>query len=52
MVRTQRRDDILRAMVDAAEGTLVPNELPDQAGAVRDRRRCDETEPHLGDPNR
>ncbi|HEX6434791.1 MAG TPA: VWA domain-containing protein [Gemmatimonadales bacterium] len=36
VVRTQRRDDMLRAMVDAAEGTLVPNELPDQAGAVRD----------------
>jgi Ca-activated chloride channel family protein len=36
VVRTQRRDDILRAIVDAGEGTLVPNELPDQAGAVRD----------------
>jgi Ca-activated chloride channel family protein len=36
VVRTQRRDDILRAVVDAAEGTLVPNELPDQAGAIRD----------------
>lgn len=36
VVRTQRRDDVLRAMVDAAEGSLVPNELPDQAGAVRD----------------
>ncbi len=36
VVRTQRRDDILRAVVDAAEGTLVPSELPDQAGAVRD----------------
>jgi Ca-activated chloride channel homolog len=36
VVRTQRRDDILRAMVDAAEGTLVPSEIPDQAGAVRD----------------
>jgi Ca-activated chloride channel family protein len=36
VVRTQRRDDMLRAVVDAAEGTLVPNELPDQAGAVRD----------------
>jgi Ca-activated chloride channel family protein len=35
VVRTQRRDDVLRALVDAAEGTLVPNELPDQAGAVR-----------------
>ena len=36
VVRTQRRDDVLRAIVDAAEGTLVPNEVPDQAGAVRD----------------
>jgi len=36
VIRTQRRDDMLRAVVDAAEGTLVPNELPDQAGAVRD----------------
>ena len=36
VVRTQRRDDILRALVDAAEGTLVPSEVPDQAGAVRD----------------
>jgi Ca-activated chloride channel homolog len=36
VVRTQRRDDVLRGIVDAAEGTLVPSELPDQAGAVRD----------------
>ncbi len=36
VIRTQRRDDMLRALVDAAEGTLVPNELPDQAGAVRE----------------
>jgi Ca-activated chloride channel family protein len=36
VVRTQRRDDVLRSVVDAAEGTLVPSELPDQAGAVRD----------------
>jgi Ca-activated chloride channel homolog len=36
VIQTQRRDDILRAVVDAAEGTLVPNEAPDQAGAVRD----------------
>jgi Ca-activated chloride channel family protein len=36
VVRTQRRDDVLRAVVDAAEGTLVPNQLPDQAGAVRE----------------
>ena len=36
MIQTQRRDDVLRAIVDAAEGTLVPSEAPDQAGAVRD----------------
>jgi Ca-activated chloride channel family protein len=36
VVRTRRRDDILRAVVDAAQGTLVPSEVPDQAGAVRD----------------
>jgi Ca-activated chloride channel family protein len=36
VIRTERRDDVLRMVVDAAEGTLVPNELPDQAGAVRD----------------
>ncbi|HUL68763.1 MAG TPA: VWA domain-containing protein [Gemmatimonadales bacterium] len=35
-VQTYRRDDILQAIADAAEGTLVPAELPDQAGAVRD----------------
>ena len=32
----QRRDDVLQAIVEAAEGTLVPSEVPDQAGAVRD----------------
>jgi Ca-activated chloride channel homolog len=36
VILTERRDDILRATVDAAEGTLVPSDLPDQAGAVRD----------------
>lgn len=36
VILTERRDDILRAVVDAAEGTLVPSDLPDQAGAVRD----------------
>jgi Ca-activated chloride channel family protein len=36
VVQTQRRDDVLQAIVDAAEGTLVPSEVPDQAGAVRD----------------
>jgi Ca-activated chloride channel family protein len=36
VVKTQRRDDILKPVADAAEGTLVPSEVPDQAGAVRD----------------
>jgi Ca-activated chloride channel family protein len=36
VVQTQRRDDVLRAIVDGAEGTLVPAEAPDQGGAVRD----------------
>ncbi|HEY8257900.1 MAG TPA: VWA domain-containing protein [Gemmatimonadales bacterium] len=36
VILSERRDDILRAVVDAAEGTLVPSDLPDQAGAVRD----------------
>lgn len=36
VVQTERRDDILKAIVDASEGTLVPSEVPDQAGAVRE----------------
>ena len=36
VIQTQRRDDILRAVVEASEGTLVPSEVADQAGAVRD----------------
>ncbi|MFL5517339.1 MAG: vWA domain-containing protein, partial [Gemmatimonadales bacterium] len=36
VIQTQRRDDVLRAVVDAAEGTLVPGDVSDQAGAVRD----------------
>ena len=35
MVYTQRRDDVLRAIADAAEGTVVPADLPDQAGAIK-----------------
>ena len=34
MVRTWRRDAVLRAVVDAAGGVLVPAEAADQAGAV------------------
>jgi Ca-activated chloride channel family protein len=36
VVTTRRDDDFLRAVTDAAEGTLVPADVPDQAGAVRD----------------
>lgn len=36
VVRTSRRDDILSAIADAAQGALVPARLGDQAGAVRD----------------
>ncbi len=35
-VETSRRDDVLQQVADAAEGALVPAELPDQAGAVRE----------------
>ena len=33
---TGRRDDILQKIADAAEGTVVSADLPDQAGAVSD----------------
>ncbi len=35
-IETRRMDAVLQQVADAAEGALVPNELPDQAGAVRD----------------
>ncbi|MGE5801603.1 MAG: hypothetical protein ACM358_05060, partial [Gemmatimonadota bacterium] len=35
-IQTTRRDDVLGAIADAAQGTIVAAELPDQAGAVRD----------------
>jgi Ca-activated chloride channel family protein len=35
-IRTTRSDDVLGALADAAQGTIVAAELPDQAGAVRD----------------
>ncbi|HTI04806.1 MAG TPA: VWA domain-containing protein [Gemmatimonadales bacterium] len=35
-IQTTRRDDVLGAVADAAQGTIVAAELPDQAGAVRD----------------
>ncbi|MGH7671697.1 MAG: vWA domain-containing protein [Gemmatimonadales bacterium] len=36
VIETVRRDDILGALADAAQGTIVAADLPDQAGAVRD----------------
>jgi Ca-activated chloride channel family protein len=33
-IRTRRRDDVLAGLADAAQGTLVAADLPDQAGAV------------------
>jgi Ca-activated chloride channel family protein len=36
VVETAREDAVLGAIADAAQGTLVAAELPDQAGAVRD----------------
>jgi len=36
VIETARHDDVLTAVADAAQGTLVAAELPDQAGAVRD----------------
>ena len=48
-IETARRDDMLGAAADAAQGTLVAADLPDQAGAVRDlvasyrRARASET---------
>lgn len=49
VIETSRRDDVLGAAADAAHGTLVAADLPDQAGAVRDlvasyrRARASET---------
>ena len=48
-IATARRDDMLGTAADAAQGTLVAADLPDQAGAVRDlvasyrRARASET---------
>jgi len=36
VIETAREDAVLGAIADAAQGTLVAAELPDQAGAVRD----------------
>ncbi len=56
VIETRRRDDILGAVADAAQGTLVAADLPDQAGAVRDlvasykRARASETRTERGRP--
>jgi Ca-activated chloride channel family protein len=55
-VQTSRRDDVLGAVADAAQGTIVAAELPDQAGAVRDlvasykRATATESRTHRGRP--
>jgi Ca-activated chloride channel homolog len=36
VIETARSDEVLGTVADAAQGTLVAAELPDQAGAVRD----------------
>lgn len=36
VVRTRRDDEQLRAVAEAAKGSVVSSELPDQAGAVRE----------------
>ena len=56
VIETARRDDVLGAAADAAQGTLVAADLPDQAGAVRDlvasyrRARASETRAERGRP--
>src|SRR5207244_10093471 len=56
VIETMRRDDVLGAAADAAQGTLVAADLPDQAGAVRDlvasyrRARASETRTEQGRP--
>lgn len=56
VIETRRRDDLLGAVADAAQGTIVAAELPDQAGAARDlvasykRARSSETRTERGRP--
>jgi len=56
VIATSRRDDVLGAVADAAQGTLVAADLPDQAGAVRDlvasykRARASEARAERGRP--
>jgi Ca-activated chloride channel family protein len=55
-VETRRRDDVLNALANAARGTIVGADLPDQAGAVRElvaafkRSRSSETRTQQGRP--
>ncbi len=46
IVETRRRDDVLMAVADAAQGVLVSGELSDQAGAVRDLVTAYKRAPH------
>ena len=56
VIETGRRDDILGAIADAAQGAQVAADLPDQAGAVRDlvasfkRARASESHTERGRP--
>jgi Ca-activated chloride channel family protein len=48
LVATRRRDDILQTVADAGDAALVPSELPDQAGAVRDLLAAYQRAPAIG----
>jgi tetratricopeptide (TPR) repeat protein len=52
-VLTARSDAVLQKVTDAAEGALIPAELPDQAGAIRDLlaayKRAPSRETHTSD---
>ncbi|HEX9393678.1 MAG TPA: VWA domain-containing protein [Gemmatimonadales bacterium] len=56
IIATARDDAVLSRIADAAQGTLVAADLPDQAGAVRDlvasykRTRASESRTHQGRP--
>jgi len=56
VIETQRHDDVLITVADAARGTVVDAALPDQAGAVRDlvasykRSRATESSTQSGRP--
>jgi Ca-activated chloride channel homolog len=56
VIETQRRDDVLITVADAARGTVIDAALPDQAGAVRDlvasykRSRATDTSTQSGPP--